>query len=308
MNGLMTTDAAFGHEADLFNDIKRVGWGSTPFYTSLMAKAPSGKTKSYFGHKWLYEEIPDGDADNAYIEGSAAAASIVEQLGEMTNHYQIFKDTYGVSGSEDAATGVDGKKELGRQFALKTIKHRKSIEKALLSATAPLQRVNTGTKAAGKLGGVKHFLTANNDFDMTAGGVGTALTWQILREILKPGFRNDIPMRVLMMNDQQKDAIDDILFSKTTGTMFNASRIDNNITEIGQTAYGNNIKVILSPFLAQDEILAYNPEYVNPVIYRPTKKTPIPGGDDATIEQLITEMTLRVSHPYAICRLKGLAV
>lgn len=302
--GLMSTQDAFGHAADLFNDIKRVGWGSTPFFSSLSAKAPTAKTKSFFGHEWLYEEIPDGDANNAHIEGDAPAPLSVESMGSLKNHYQIFKDSYGVSGSEDEAERVDGTKELMQQFALKSIKHRKSIEMALLGSQAPVQRVNTGVKVAGRLGGIKHFLSAANDFN----AAGANLTYPILREILKPGFMHDLPVKVLMMNDTQKDALDDILWSKTMVNAFNPQTIENNITLIKQTAYGNDIKVIFSPFLAADEIIAYNPEYINPVVYRPTRKKPIPDGDDAMKEQIITELTLRVSHPFAVCRLKGLAV
>ncbi|MDD2267655.1 DUF5309 family protein [Sulfuricurvum sp.] len=309
MEGLLSTTDKFGRRADLFNDIKEIGWTTTPFFASLTAKAPASDTNSSFGHEWNYMNIPQGSDTNAYDEGSAPAPATKFGGGNAKNHYQIFKDTYGVTGSEDVGTETDGKKAKARQMAMSSFDHRMSIERALLSATAPVQRDNTvGAKVAGKLGGVKHFLTVNNDFDMSVAGVGTALTWKILREILKPGFFSNMPVRILMMNDTQKDALDDILFSKTTGTSFASERLDNNITMIGNTAYGNNIKVIVSPFLAQDEILAYNPEFVNPVVYRPTFSKDIPSGDDVNAGQFITEMTLRVHHELAICRLKGLAV
>lgn len=305
LNGLMTTQDAFGHAADLYNDIKRVGWSSTPFFTSLNSMAPSAKAmKPIFGHQWFYEEIPDGDETNAHFEGDAPADIITETMGQLSNHYQIVKDSYGVSGSEDESTRIDNKKELMEQFALKSIKHRKSIEKALLSSQAPIQRVNTGVKVKGRMGGIKHFLTAQNDFDAAA----VALDMKLLREILKPGFMHDIPVKCIMMNDTQKDAIDDIIWSKTMNTQFNPQEIANNITLLRQTAYGNNIKIIFNPFLDENEIIAYNPEYINPVIFRPTKKSTIPSGDDAIKEQIITELTLRVSHPFALCRLKNLAV
>lgn len=309
MEGLLSTTEKFGRDADLFNDIKEIGWSTTPFFSSLSAKAPKSTTNSSFGHEWNYMDIPDGSDTNAHNEGSVPADAAKFVGGNAKNHYQIFKDTYGVTGSEDVGTETDGKKAKARQMAMSSFEHRMSIERALLSSTAPVQRVNTvGAKVAGKLGGVKHFLTVNNDFDMTSGGVAPALTWKILREILKPGFFKGMPVRILMMNDTQKDALDDILFSKTTGTLFASERMDNNITMIGNTAYGNNIKVILSPFLAQDEILAYNPEFVCPVVYRPTMSKDIPTGDDVNAGQFITEMTLRVQHELAICRLKGLAV
>jgi hypothetical protein len=76
----------------------------------------------------------------------------------------------------------------------------------------------------------------------------------------------------------------------------------------GNTPYGNNIKVTLNPFLADDEIIAYNPEYVNTVIWRPTKVKDVSKDVDGTVKEIITELTLRVEHEFALSRLKNLAV
>jgi len=304
MADLITSLEAYGHEIDLYNDIKNVGWAETPFMSSLKDMAPSARTNPSFGHKWMFMDIPDGAA-NAHLEGSASATPEKFLLGDATNHYQIFKNTFGVTGSEDAATGIDNKKELARQMDMTRIKHAKSIEMALVGAVAPVQR---GAAVAGKLGGLKHFLTANTDLDQAIAAVGQSLTWQMVRDVLKTGFLKGIPYTHIMMNDVQKDALDDILFSKTTNQNMSNTKIDNNVTIIGNTAYGNNIKVILNPFLADDEIIAYNPEYVNTVIWRPTKVKDVSKDVDGVTKEIITEMTLRVEHEYAIARLKGLAV
>lgn len=298
---LQSTREAFGHDADLFETIREVGWTDTPFFTSIGSGAPRERTNSGFGHKWYYMSVPDGDSSNAHIEGSAPATADKFSMGTMTNHYQIFKNTFGVTGSEDAATGIDNKKELARQMAMSEIKHRKSIELALLGDTAPVQRDAAGT-VAGKLGGVKHFLTANTDTNVST----TDLDWGTILEGLKPGFFEGVPMRCVMMNSTQKDKLDAILFNKTSNLQMSANRIENNVTVIGNSAYGNNIKVILNPFLAQDEILFYNPEYIKVVAYRPTKIKDIPTGDDGVKKQLITELTLRVDHEFAIRRIKNL--
>lgn len=298
---LQSTTESFGHEADLFETIREVGWVDTPFFASIGTGAPRARTNSSFGHQWQYMSVPDGDAANAHIEGSAPATADKFALGNMSNHYQIFKNTFGVTGSEDAAMGIDGKKELARQMAMAQIKHTKSIELSLLGSSAPVQRDAAGT-VAGKLGGVKHFLTANTDMDASA----VALDWGILLEGLKPGFLEGVPMRCVMMNTTQKDKLDGILFAKSQNTNMSQTRIDNNVTIIGQTAYGNNVKVILNPFLAQDEILFYNPEYIKSVVYRPTKVYDLPRTSDGVKKELVTEMTLRVEHEFAIRRIKNL--
>lgn len=304
MADLITTTEAYGHDIDLYNDIKEIGWLETPFMASLKDMAPSSRTNPSFGHKWMFMDVPDGSA-NAQLEGSPSVSVEKFTLGNATNHYQIFKNSFGVSGSEDAATGIDNKKELARQMDMSRIKHTKSIEMALLGADAPVARVNTtGSEVAGKLGGIKHFLTAGTDHGMA----NATLTWSHIRELLKIGFLKGIPYTHIMMNDTQKDALDDILFAKTTNMNMANSKIDNNVTIIGNTAYGNNIKVILNPFLADDEIIAYNPEYVNTVIWRPTKVKPVSKDIDGSVQEIITELTLRVEHEYAISRLKALAV
>ena len=111
-----------------------------------------------------------------------------------------------------------------------------------------------------------------------------------------------------MMNTTQKDKLDAILFNKSQNTNMSQTRIDNNVTIIGQTAYGNNVKVILNPFIGQDEILFYNPEYINAVAFRPTKVYDLPRTSDGVKKELITELTLRVDHEYAIRRIKNLKV
>lgn len=302
MTGLIGISEAFGHQADLFTEIKEVGYSETPFYSLIGSAAPTSRANSWDGHTWKYIDLPDGD-DNAHVEGSEPAPAESFQMAPAKNYYQIFKNTFGVTGSEDAAMGIDDKKELARQMALAQIKHRKSIELALLSATSPVQG-NKNTSTAGLLGGVKHFLTADTDF----GQAGTTLSWSIFREGLKVGFLNGIPMRCAMMNDVQKDALDDILFAKSQNTNMSATKIDNNVTTIGQTAYGNNIQVILNPNMADDEIVFFNPEYIKAVVYRPTKILDIARTKDAIEKELITELTLRIDHKYALCRLKGLKV
>lgn len=303
MGELISTREAYGHEADLMNEIHEFGWVETPLYSALGLKAPKVKGKVGFGHQWNFMDVPDG-ASNKHLEGAASATAEKFLLGNATNHYQIFKNSYGVSGSEEVALGTDGKKELARQMDMARIKHMKSIEIALTGAQAPVQRVTTGTEVAGELGGIKHFLTANTDQDLSAAN----LSWQHVRELLKMGFMKGIPYKIVMMNDTQKDALDDILFSKTTNMSMSNTKIDNNVTVIGNTAYGNNIKVILNPFLDDGEIIALNSEYVNPIVWRPTANKNVNVDVDGVKKELITELTLRVEHEFAVARLKNLAV
>lgn len=303
--GLIDNLVAFGKEADLERDIKEVGWTKTPFFSTIPSAAPTSRAaRAASGHSWYYDEVPDGTLDNAHEEGGKPATPEYFEGGELKNHYQIVKNTYGVTGTEKESTRVDGKMVLTTQFKNATIRHKKSIEMILLSAQAPVQRakkVGATSAVAGKSGGIKYFAHANNTITVA----NDELTWKLLRDILKLGFMKGVGFNYLMMNDTQKDVIDDIVFSKTQ-TSLNAKRLEMNITEIGSTAYGSNIKILLNPFMADDEIIAYTPENLRKVNWRPMKPYELARTADATEKELISEFTLRVCHPYAFAWLKGL--
>lgn len=303
--GLVTNAEAFGKEADLETNIVKVGWTETPFLSTIGSAAPASRAvKAAAGHRWYYDEEPDGTLSNAHVEGSSPAALEYFVGSELVNHYQIVKNTYGVTGSEAESTMVNGKPVLTSQFEKTTSRHKKSLEMILVSNQAAVQRVNTaGSEVAGKCGGLKSFATANN----TITELGTTLSWKLLRELLKIGFFQGGSYTHVMMNDTQKDVLDDIVFSKAQTTL-NASRLESNVTMIGSTSYGNNIKIILNPFLSDDEIIAYRPSDIYKVNLRAMHTKELGRSKDAIEKELISEMTLRVCHPYAFAWLKGLAV
>lgn len=303
--GLVTNAEAFGKEADLETNIVKVGWNETPFLSTISSAAPQSRSgKAAAGHRWYYDEEPDGTLSNAHVEGSAPASLEYFVGAELVNHYQIVKNSYGVTGSEAESTMVNGKPVLTDQFEKATMRHKKSLEMILLSNQAAVQRVNTvGLEVAGKSGGLKSFATANNTITMA----NTQLDWKTLRELLKIGYFQGGAYSHIMMNDIQKDVIDDIIFSKAQTTL-NASRLEMNITQIGATAYGNNIKIILNPALADDEIIAYRPSDIYKVNLRAMHTKEMARTKDAIEKEIISEMTLRVCHPYAFAWLKGLKI
>ena len=303
--GLVTNAEAFGKDADLETNIVKVGWTETPFLSTIGSAAPQSRSgKAAAGHRWYYDEEPDGTLSNAHVEGSAPASLEYFVGAELVNHYQIVKNTYGVTGSEAESTMVNGKPVLTDQFEKATMRQKKSLEMILVSNQAAVQRVNTvGSEVAGKCGGLKSFSTVNNTITET----GTTLGWKLIRELLKIGFFQGGAYTHIMMNDIQKDVLDDIVFSKAQTTL-NASRLESNVTMIGSTAYGNNLKIILNPFLADDEIIAYRPSDIFKVNLRAMHTKELGRDKDAIEKELISEMTLRVCHPYAFAWLKGLAV
>lgn len=301
--GLITAEEAFGSKGVMLeNTIKQIGWQSTPFYSAISTAAPADRSTSVaVGHKWFYDELPEGDASNAHAEGGAKAVAKYFVGGALNNHFQIVKNTYGVSGSQEPAKDVAGRGILSRQGEMASVEHKKSIEKILLSGQAAVQRVNTGTPAVGKCGGLKSFSTAQNTIDAN----NTDLTMQMIRNLLKIGWNKGRPYEFLMINDKQNDRLLDIL-DRIKQANITQKYLEEDLLAI-KTSYGD-VKVMLNPFLEQTEIIAFRSDDIFKVNWRPMATRELPTSDDAIEKEIVSEFTLRVCTPVAFGWLKKLKI
>jgi hypothetical protein len=305
MDGILFVENMAGGQADLVKKIAKVGFNQTPLFSMIQKAVPISTSKPIMGHSWQYETADDGDDDNAFHEGSAPAGAKSNVLGVSSNHYQIIKHTYGVTGSIENAKTTEGQSELKRQGALRAIVHRKTIEKALFKNQAPVQRdEDAGTPVAGKMGGLLHWATAENTVD--AGG--NTLTMAKLRDVLKIGWAKGQPVTHIFVSDIQKDILDDLLESKVRiGQGGNVVKYAN-YTEIKNLSYAPNVKIILTPYVANTQILAVNLPSLALVYQRLTKSEDLARTKDAVEKELITELTLRVNNPYGVSLLDALGV
>ena len=302
--GLMTTEEAFGGSGALLEkSIKQVGWETTPFYSAISLAAPIDRTSSpAMGHKWRYDELPDGDLNNAHAEGGPKAAAKYYTGGELKNHFQIAKNTYGVSGSQKPATDTQGRGMLAKQGEYSSIEHKKSIEKILLSGQTAVQRVNGGSSpAVGKCGGLKSFSTAVNTID----AANADLTMQMIRNLFKIGWSKGRPYEFMMVNDKQNDRLLDIL-DKIKQANMTEKYLESEVLAVRNT-YGH-VKVLLNPFLDQNEIIAFRSDDIFKVNWRAMEVKELPTSDDAVENEIISEFTLRVCTPVAFAWLKNLKV
>lgn len=300
----MTTEEAFGGSGALLEkSIKQVGWETTPFYSAISLAAPIDRTSSpAMGHKWRYDELPDGDLNNAHAEGGPKAVAKYYTGGELKNHFQIAKNTYGVSGSQKPATDTQGRGMLAKQGEYSSIEHKKSIEKILLSGQTAVQRVNGGSSpAVGKCGGLKSFSTAVNTID----AANTDLTMQMIRNLFKIGWSKGRPYEFMMVNDKQNDRLLDIL-DKIKQANMTEKYLESEVLAVRNT-YGH-VKVLLNPFLDQNEIIAFRSDDIFKVNWRAMEVKELPTSDDAVENEIISEFTLRVCTPVAFAWLKNLKV
>ena len=234
-------------------------------------------------------------------EGGVKAAAKYFVGGALNNHFQIVKNTYGVSGSQEPAKDVAGRGILSRQGEMASVEHKKSIEKILLSDQAAVQRVNTGTPVVGKCGGLKSFSTAQNTIDAN----NTDLTMQMIRNLLKIGWSKGRPYEFLMINDKQNDRLLDIL-DRIKQANITQKYLEEDLLAI-KTSYGD-VKVMLNPFLEQTEIIAFRSDDIFKVNWRPMATRELPTSDDAIEKEIVSEFTLRVCTPVAFGWLKKLKI
>ena len=305
MDGIVYVDRMGGGQADLVKSIAKVGFNETPLFSMIQKAVPISTSKPIMGHSWQYETMDDGDDNNAHNEGSAPAGAKSNVLGTSTNHYQIIKDTYGVTGSVENAKTTEGQLELKRQGVIALKRHRKTLEKALFKNQDPVQRDNgSDPVVAGKMGGLLHWATAENTVD----GGGNALTMAKLREMIKIGWSKGMPITHIFVSDIQKDILDDLLDAKVRiGQGGNVIKYAN-YTEIKNLSYAPNVKIILSPYVANNQVVGINMPSLALVYQRLTKAYDIPSGDDVVQKQIISELTLRVNNPYAVGLLDNLGV
>lgn len=301
MDGIVLTENMGGGRQDVANKIAKVGFVETPLLSMIPKGMPVDKSQPVMGHQWQYETLEDGDDDNAQGEGTSFPTATSNILGTSKNHYQIITDVYGVSGSAEDVETTEKQKEFTRQGVLKMKKHRKTIEKAMFKAgQAPVER-NGAT--VGKMGSLLHWCGAEVTVD---GGLAT-LTMAKIRDMLKIGWNNGVPMTHIFVNDINKDIIDDLLDAKVrTSPGANVMKFTN-YTEMKNLSYAPNVKIILSPYVASSQVVGVNLSHLALVYKRLMKTEDVARTKDAKEKTIITEATLRVNNPYAVSLIDNLA-
>ncbi len=291
---------------DLVVEMARIGKTDTPFYALINKGTPTKGGKAIDGHQWWYETKATGSGDNAHLEGGDSANSVDRNLGESKNHYQIIKHKFGATGSAEGKTDLEGKEEMAVAGVTATEDHLLDIERILLSANAPVQRVNTvGSEVAGKLGGIRHWLTAENTVD--AGDGTVSLTKAFLRDMFKIGWKQGVTTDYVFMNDAQKDKLDALDLDSNNGIYGKSDLRDNDYQTIKNFTYANNVKVILTPHIPQNMILGVNSDSLALVHQRLSKVETLGKTGDSIVKTIITELTLRVNNPYGVTAITDLA-
>ena len=297
----LSSHAAIENQQSFYNVIKTTGWEDAPFFASIGSISFKNKDPKE-GHTWFYRDRPDGTGANAYAEGSLRAEVKSYEATKLQNELQIFKKSYGVTGSQKDVFSVEGKQNhLATQSELSALDLRLSIERALLTNTAPVAAATTTDVR--KLGGISHYLI--EDVDASA----VALDWKLhVKEGLKLMWLNGCKANYIMTSATQKDALDEILDTKKQYGRADTSYVDN-FSMIEDTGYAKKVKIIVNPFMAEGDLIMYDSRLLNVVLHRQIKARDITDKsyDKETYEHLF-ELTYQMDDPYAMVRIKNLKV
>ena len=300
-DNFLSSLSAIENQQSFYNVIKKTGWEDAPFFSSISSTSFNGKDPS-LGHSWFYRKRPTGSATNAYAEGSKRADVESYVATKLQNELQILKKTYGVTKSQKSVMSVEGKANyLAEQSAMSAIDLRLSVEKALLLNTAPVAAATIADVR--KLGGISHYLITDTD----AGAV--ALDWQIhVKAALKAMWLNGAKANYIMTSAAQKDRLDVILDTKKQYSRGDTSYVDN-FSMIADTGYAKNVKIMVNPFLADDQMYFYDSRLVRAVLHRAEKSVDVTDKTfDSEAYEHLFELTLQIDDPYAMVRVKNLAV
>lgn len=303
MIGILDLGRFNGGQADLALEIAKVGVSDTPLFNAISKGMPSKMGQRADGHTWRYELLPTGDDNPGYLGGSAPASAKSWDYRSSLNHYEIFKHTYGIDGSLEDAQNTEGKSELARQKALCYMNHRLTIEKSFFKANqAPVQE-DKENSVKGKMGSLDHWCALENTLDL---GGANSINDIHLRNFMKFGGMQGVPLTHIYVNDLVKDQLDD-LFKDQIRRMGGEKVLEfTNYTEIRNLAYSSNLKIVYTNKVPQGEVFGVNMPSLKFVYQRLTKDKPWENGDDAIKSQVITEATLRVNNPFGVCKIKGI--
>lgn len=295
----LSSHDAIENQQSFYNVIRSTGFEETPFFSSIGSISFKNKDPRE-GHTWFYRKRPDGTDANAHAEGSKRADVKSYTATKLQNELQIFKKSYGVTGSQKDVMSVEGKQNyLSVQSEMAAVDLSLSIERALFTNTAPIAAATDADVR--KMGGIAHYLI--HDIDVA----GAALDWKLhIKEMLKMMWKNGCRANYIMSGPDQKDALDEILdLKKQYGG--NETGIISNASIIKDASYAKNVKVTANPLMGDDEIIFYDSRLLNIVLHRQIKgrNCSDPNYDAEAYEHLM-ELTYQMDDPYAMVRITGL--
>lgn len=295
-------DAAENKDS-FFNVIRVTGRSRCPFMESLKSPIPF-KGDPAEGHSWAFRTGATAGQVNAFSEGSKRATITKWPVTKLNNRLQILKKTSGMSKSQMAATTVDERTDKLEDQKLQNRKQMQlDMEYASLTDAAPTSTTDSDGARKDTMGGAKHFAGVVIDASADGGFDYDKHISEPLKYMWKNGIDED---KIVMTGADVKTAINNHL---NAGKRHSSGEkgISQNVTHIEDSGWGTNIPITPNMNLADNELLIYAPDLINPVLLRAEKDNPCSDPQyDGIAEEDVIEQTIQVLDPNTIIWVKNI--
>ena len=293
---------AVGIREDLENVIYDISPEETPFYT----KCKKLKASNTY-HEWQTDALR-ASAANAHIEGDATTPTARTATTRLGNYTQIFKNAVAIPDTDAGLDKAGRASEMAYQM-LKTAKEQKlDIEKALFDNNA--REAGNSTTTARELAGAPAWIVSNVDFQSGNGGAnptgdGTDARTDDGTPTAFSQTKFDGVMQSIWENGGKPNTV--YLSATQMNIALGFTGMNNQRSTIGASVGGTNavikaVDVYVTPwgtvefmpsrenrsrdvFIMQDDMWSV-------AVLRPTKNTELAKTGDATVRQVVTELTL----------------
>jgi len=309
--------AATNVREDLIDKITQ----TNPEKTPIVSASGTGTAENTY-HEWQRDNLRAPNKDNAAIDGDDAVASAKVPPVRVANYCQIVQDTISVSGRAERVKKA-GMKSAMAYYKAKAYKELQRDLEAIVVSSNPA--VAGSGAAASKAGGLGVLLYSNAQHG--AGGSTTAHTSgaplvapvagtprAFTEAILKAGLQatyiaaGDIPNAVYL------SPLHKSVFSAFAGIAVNR----NQVKDKKQASIVGGADVYMSDFgeleivphyimAGSTNVFALQAEYIDMVYLRGFQSAALGKSGDSMREQVLTDVTVRVTSEMAQCKLADLS-
>lgn len=304
------TYESIGNREDLSDMIWDVSPSDVPFLSAI----PKTKAKA-INHEWQTDSLAVAGA-NAQLEGDDATALDRDSTVRLGNFCQILTKNLAVTGTQEAIDKAGRKSELAYQKAKAMREIKLDMEFAMIDGGGAggigNAKVSTNLTTAREMASIQTYLTSNASVGATTGAVATGdgtdtMTAGTLRDfaeaqltsVLSSAFTNGGDPKLLFMSATNKG----VASGFTGGGTHYVDKDDKKLVNSVDVYIGDfhTLKIMPSRQIANEMVLAIDPEYVAVAELRGVSSNPLSKTGDSEKHQILAECTLEVRNEAAHC-------
>lgn len=293
-------------------DLSDIIWDVSPSETPFLSAIKRTKATSTL-HEWQTDVLTSAGA-NAAVEGDEASAIAITPTVRLNNYTQILRKSVVTTGTQEEIKKAGRKSEMAYQIAREMKSLKTDIEWAMIDGggTAGIGNAKVAGNAttAREMGSIQTYIATNADVGAGSGAVssgdgsdtmtaGTArdFTETILETVLQECYTSGGDPKMLFVSPTNKGVVSDF----TGGGTHYVDKDDKKLVNTVEVYIGDfhTLKVVPSRQLANEVVLAIDPNYVACAELRGARIEDLSKTGDSMKKQIIAECTLAVLNEKA---------